>query len=823
VQGNQLMIISKYSAQIVKKWGIACSITLSSVTAMAQNAHIVVDASRVMNKIPAKLYGSCIEDVNHEIYGGLYDQRLYGESFEEPAATDQIIGWKPLEGNWKVTNGMVSVNSGPGYKLIRENPVVKDGTIEVDMKFGKAAQVAGLILRVGNAQNGMDDFDGYEIGLAPGRQMLVLGKHVHNFKLLKEVKVAFDKNSWTHLRVDLKGGQLSIYINNDNAPALVYTDDSNPLLAGKVGLRTFNADVSFKDVIIKQNNSTIKNEFVGKESLPASSVWDVIKAKTANGSYSLDNTNPYNGKQAQVITYTNGTGKMGVANNGLNRWGIGVRQGQKFQGYVFLKADKLTGPVTIALQNADGSKTYALHQFTGITGDWAKYAFTLSTNATDAKARFVIYIEKKGRLEIDQAMLMSTGKDQFKGLPIRADIATKMQEEGLNFVRYGGTMVNATDYKWNNMTGPAYKRPPYEGHWYPYTSNGFGIEEFVAYCNAAGFEGAFAINVEEKPEDVANMVEYLTGSTTTTWGKKRATNGHPAPYKLNYIELGNEEVIWGDLPNDYKHYGERFNLLYDAIHAKNPDIKVICAAWWRPKSAANMEMVFKAVNGKADYWDLHIDDDEADAGKIVDRNLQFMKDQFLKWDPNTKLKITIFEENGGLHNMQRALGHATTLNAVRRHGDFVLTSCAANGLQALGQNDNGWDQGQVFFTPSQVWGMPPFYATQMAAKNHQPLRVYDNVEGDLDVTTTRSENGNELVLHVVNTKATAAKTSITLNGFAAGRSPVKVYTLSGDPKAENTPQKPEQVITKETTVQLTGNPMEYNFPANSYTILRFTK
>ncbi|MES2425580.1 MAG: alpha-L-arabinofuranosidase C-terminal domain-containing protein [Bacteroidota bacterium] len=817
------MITFNYPAQILKKWAIACSITLFSVTVMAQNARIVVDASRVMNKIPAKLYGSCIEDVNHEIYGGLYDQRLYGESFEEPAPTDQIIGWKPLEGNWKVTNGTVTVNSGAGYKLIKETPIVKDGSIEADVKFGNAAQIAGLILRVSNAQNGMDEFDGYEISLAPGRQMLVLGKHVHNFKLLKEAKINFDKNNWTHLKVGLKGNQISIYVNNDNTPALVYADDSNPLLAGKVGLRTFNAAVSFKDVIIKQNSNTIRNVFIGKESLPVSGVWDAIKTATVNGNFSLDNTHAYNGKQAQVITYTNGTGKMGVANNGLNRWGIAVRQGQKFQGYVFLKADQLTGPVTVALQNADGTKTYASQQISGIKPNWTKYPFTLTANATNVKARFVIYIEKKGKLEVDQAMLMSTGKDQFKGLPIRADIATKMQQEGLNFVRYGGTMVNATDYKWNNMTGPADKRAPYNGHWYPYTSNGFGIEEFVAYCNAAGFEGAFAINVEEKPEDVADMVEYLTGSATTTWGKKRAENGHPAPYKLNYIELGNEEVIWGDLPNDYKHYGERFNLLYDAIHAKNPDIKVICAAWWRPKSEANMELVFKAVNGKADYWDLHTDADEANAGKVVDRNLQFMKDQFLKWDPNTKLKITIFEENGGLHNMQRALGHATTLNAVRRHGDFVLTSCAANGLQALGQNDNGWDQGQVFFTPSQAWGMPPFYATQMAAKNHQPLRVYDSVEGDLDVTATRSEKGDELVLHVVNTKATATKTSIALTGFTTGRSPIKVYTLSGDPKAENTPQKPEQVITKEATLQLTGSTMEYNFPANSYTILRITK
>jgi alpha-L-arabinofuranosidase len=811
------------SIKIFSKNIIACAITLSTTSAYAQTSRIVVDAAKVMNKIPAQLYGSCIEDVNHEIYGGLYDQRLYGESFEEPAPPDNVLGWKPLKGAWKVTDGILSVKAGQGYKLMRENPVLKDGSVEADFKFPRNGQNAGFIVRVSNEKPGMDDFDGYEISLTPGRQILVLGKHVQNFKLLKEAKISLDKNDWTHLKVEFKGAQILVYINNETTPALDYTDTEAPLLTGKIGLRTFNADFACKDVIIKGNSTIIKNEFIGKPALQVSSVWDGIKAPSANAQFRLDTTGAYNTKQAQVIQYLSGTGQVGVANNGLNRWGIAVKRGQKFQGYVFLKSDDLTGPVSIALQNADGTKTYAATQLTGVTSAWKKFPFTLTSNSTNAKARFLISIAKKGKLVIDQAVLMGTGSAQFKGLPLRADIATNMQQEGLNFVRYGGTMVNAPDYKWKNMVGPRHKRPTYKGHWYPYTSNGFGIEEFVAFTEAAGFESAFAINVEETPQDVADMLEYLTGSASTPWGKKRAAAGHPAPYKLKYIELGNEEVIWGDLKNDYQHYADRFNLLYDVIHAKNPEIKVICAAWWRPKSEANMELVFKAINGKADYWDLHTDADEADAGKIVDRNLQTMHDLFLKWDPNTRMKCAIFEENGGLHNQQRALGHATTINAVRRHGEFVLTSCAANGLQALGQNDNGWDQGQIFFTTDQAWGMPPFYSTQMMAKTHQPLRVFDSVEGDLDVTATRSENGKELVLHVVNTKATTNNASIELNGFTGRKAEAKISTLAGDPKIENTPQQPALISTKETTAQLPGNTVSYSFPANSYTIIRLTK
>lgn len=792
------------------------------LTGYAQTSKITVDATRVLNKVPAKMYGSCIEDVNHEIYGGLYDQRLYGESFEEPAPSKTFAGWTAIKGDWKSVENGISVNAGEGYKLIRENPILTNGSVETDIKFGRGGNVAGLIASVNNAQAGADDFDGYEVSLAPGRQAVVLGKHRHNWQALKEVKATFDRAAWNHLKVTVNGAHITIYLNNEAAPVIDYTDESNPLPAGKIGLRTYNANVQFKNVVISQGGNTLKNEFTGIEPAPISGMWDAITTASAKAKFTIDTTGAYNGQQAQVIEYLGGAGKVGLANNGLNRWGIGLKAGQKFQGYVFLKAEQLSGPVSVSLQNAGGTKTYASYSIPAVTGKWAKYPFILTSTATDKKARFTISIAGKGKLTIDQAMLMSTGKDQFKGLPLRADIATNMQDEGLNFVRYGGTMVNAPDYKWKNMVGRAEQRPPYNGHWYPYTSNGFGINEFVGFCEAAGFDAAFAINVEETPQDVADMLEYLTGPATTTWGKKRAEAGHPLPYKLKYIELGNEEVIWGDLEKDYRHYAERFNLLYDVIHSKNPEIKVICAAWWRPKSP-NMELVFKAINGKADYWDLHTDADEANAGTTVDHNLQNMQDLFLKWDANTKMKITIFEENGGLHNQQRALGHATTMNAVRRHGDFVLTSCAANGLQALGQNDNGWDQGQIFYTPLQVWGMPPFYATQMAAKNHLPNRVFDTVDGDLDVTATKSDDGNTMVLHVINTKPTASPTVIDLKGFDNRKPSVKVYTLADDLKAENTPALPEKTSTKETVLSLPGNSVQYNFPAHSYTILRFNK
>jgi len=808
-----------FPAKLKMRSFLACS--LFALQAWGQEVVITVDATSVVNRIPDNLYGSCIEDVNHEIYGGLYDQRLFGESFEEPLPAMSFKNWKTLGGNWRLSGEIVSVRSGEGHKMVRNTPLFENGTVEADVMV-KNGFNAGLLVRVSEEKTGADRFNGYEISLNPSAQSVILGRHLNNWSPLAEGKAAFSAGQWVHLKIVLSGRRLTVFIDRQTTPAIDFTDAGAPLSSGKIALRTYNADAEFKNVRITEGGAVVNNIFEGLDFPRISAAWDAVTTGTG-GRFWLDTAKAYNGRQSQVLQRSKGTGKTGIANMGLNRWGIALRKGQKFEGRVYLSSEGLNGPVTVALQSADGKKIYASQKIMGINAQWKKYPFTLISSATDPKARFVLYIENAGKLWVDQAVLMSAGADQFKGLPLRADIARKMQEEGLNFLRYGGTMVNAPEYRWKKMIGDRDKRPPYRGHWYPYSTNAFGIEDFLQYCEAAGFEAAFAINIEETAQDAADMVEYLKGDLSTYWGKIRAQNGHPEPYKVKYIEIGNEEILFdGDVTEQYDHYIERFNALYEAMHAKDTSIKFINSAWWRPDSP-NSARVFKALNGKAAYWDLHTDADNARAGTTVDQNLSRMRELFLKWDPNTTMKCAIFEENGGLHNMQRALGHATTLNAVRRHGDFVLTSCAANALQPLGQNDNGWDQGQIFFTPSQVWGMPPFYAQKMAAASHLPLRVGSETTGDLDVTATRSENGDILTLHVVNPSAGDIQGTTNIAGFSGGRKTAEVYTLAGELKAVNTPQAPEQVRTSKTTASIDPASASWHFPAHSYTIITIKK
>ena len=190
------------------------------------------------------------------------------------------------------------------------------------------------------------------------------------------------------------------------------------------------------------------------------------------------------------------------------------------------------------------------------------------------------------------------------------------------------------------------------------------------------------------------------------------------------------------------------------------------------------------------------------------------------------MKAAVLEENGDRHDLQRALGHAYILNVTQRHGDFVLMDCPANCLQPLGQNDNGWNQGQVFFTPNQVWGMPPFYAQQMASANHLPLRVAAEIDGTpngLDVTAARAEDGKTLVLKVVNTGPMDRQVRFEVAGFSNPRPKVQTWTLAGDLNAVNTPEEPERIRAVKSGFTGAAEKFGYTFPPQSYTILRLTR
>jgi alpha-L-arabinofuranosidase len=789
--------------------------TATAAAVPTTDSTITVDAAKVVNRTTPLMYGSCIEDVNHEIYGGLYAQMLFGESFEEPPRP--VAGWTAYGGRWSAADGICSAAADRGAKLLRDGPGFADGAVECDVRLGDKGENAGLLFRVRDARVGADGFAGYEVSLSARGGYVRLGRHRDDWTLLKDAPAVVSPGRWHHLRAEAAGARIRVFLDGGKAPVIDCTDDSPLLAVGKAGLRTWEADAAFRDFRVEWAGRGRLDDFT-TTGADVSGLWDPVRTGTAAARFTWDDNAPFNSARSQKIEFHDGEGTAGVANRGLNRWGLCVRKDHTYAGRVYLRQSGYDGRVTVALQSADGRRTYARKELGPVGAEWGRHDFALKSDADDADARFAVWIDRPGAVWVDQAYLAPTGDDLFHGLPARGDLARMVRDEGLTVLRYGGSMVNAPNYRWKKMIGDCDRRPQYKGWWNPHSTNGFGIEDFVQFCEALGVEPVFAINVEETPEDAADLAEYLNGPKDSAWGRRRAENGHPEPYGVRYVEIGNEEKT-------DEHYLERFKLLYGAMHARDPNLRFIVAAWWEPDNPVSRRIVAE-LDGKANLWDVHVGGDDLREGANVDRLFTRMERLVQDWAPGTKLKACVLEENGGRHDLQRALGHAHILNATQRHGDFVLLDCPANCLQPWKQNDNDWDQGQLFFTNRQAWEMPPYYAQQMAAANHLPCRTASAVEspdGDLDVTTTRSEDESTLVLKVVNVGAKPHRAAVRIDGFGPVAARADVLSLTGKLDDVNAPEAPERVRPTASVFEGAAGRFEYEFPAYSYTILRLKR
>ena len=676
----------------------------------------------------------------------------------------------------RIWNG--SMQTSRHGKLIYEGKYMTSGVVEVEVRMDDINAIAGFIVNVTAPGTGADAFNGYEVALNASKGSFVLGKHQQNWQPISNTPMSFNPlGEWNKIRVVINGAKLDIYLNDNLINA--YEDTSSPLRSGYIGLRSYGGSATFRNLKIDDQ------EIVFESDLPSiSGMWAII----GEGNFEVDAVQPFTGKQSQKISGEAGTG---IYNKGLNRWGISIEKDKTLSLSLYLKGT--VQKVQASLQSSDGGTEYARTEIGGIDEEWKRFDVQLTPNGNNSTGRFTLELGEEGSVWVDQVLLST---DSY---PFRSDLTEAFRQEHLTFLRYGGTMVNAREYMTRNMIGSRLERQPYYGHWYRFATNSFAIPEFVEFARLIGTEPTFAINIEDNPEDILAMLREIE------------------PFGLKFIEIGNEECIGSSARSGYEHYVERYLMLYDAIHDVYPDLQFINSAWWRSNQLETMQYVFQQLDGKCDYWDYHPWTETAQEALDAEAEIAQIKKLFLEWNPNTTMRVAILEENGNTHDLARALAHAVMLNAVRRSAGFVPMDSPANALQPYKQNDNGWDQGQIFFSPSEVWMQPPFYAQQMAATNHQPLLVESTCTNasNLDYTATRNERGDTLVLHMVNYGTSNRYLTLDLKGFG-DISSLQYTTLSGALNAENTPQRPTNITPKEKTLE-PGKKVPLK--SNSYTVI----
>jgi len=566
--------------------------------------------------------------------------------------------------------------------------------------------------------------------------------------------------------------------------------------------------------------------------------WHKVQSGSVKGLFKFERKGTFNGSQSQRITFVSGQGELGIDNAGLNRWGINLRKGKSYEGLLRIKSEKQCD-VYVSLLSADGSKKYAEKRITvkRAPDEYQRLEFTLTPSESDEKGCFAITLKQSGSIVVGYAFLQPGSWGRYKNLPLRKELVEAVIAQGVKVVRYDGSMVNRCPdghlYKWKEMLGPRDLRKPYHGWFNPYASHGFGIIDFLNFCEAAGFLPIPGVRIDEKPRDMADFVEYVNGPANSEWGNKRVADGHPKPYNLRHIEIGNEERL-------NEEYCERFMLLGKAIWEKGLDITLVVAhnlgggasAWKigpggqvneRLRLAAGLVRFARDHGGKI-WWDCHyragqLREAENPNGRIA--AMQALKESMSQLVPDYDLKIAALEENGQGHGMRRALIHAHNYNTLERMGDYLAAAAVANTLQAYEQ-EIVWPQGKTFFTASKVWFQPPYYVDQMIAQNFMPnvLKVeLESPKSALDVTAKKSDDGSIILLQVVNLENFEVKTLISIQNFTPSKLTASVTQMNGALEQENTLDEPEKITPKKSTwnYRIKDGAMTYTFPAYSFT------
>lgn len=812
---------------------ICLTVLASLVNVQAQEARIAVQAHQEVRHVSPYLTGACIEDVNHEIYGGIYSQMVFGESFQEPAPTE-IKTFRAFGGAWRVSGTELQFSGAAGGKLVSELPAFTDGEVGVEMYIpDRRCTNAGLIVRVDKPGKGANNFDGYEIALNAAEQYVRLGRHRHNWEPITDTPCDVPTGQWVGLAVKLTGRTIEITVNGKSI--LRYEDSSAALLSGTIGLRQFQREAQYRKLWVKMGGEEkmLAFESASDAQLEVSGMWLPVRRGGATGALTIEKDSTFVGQQSQRLAFFRGNGEIGVENQGLNRWGMHFVGGKPYEGILWARAEE---PVElfVSLECKEGQRVLAETRLSVKAGDWQRLTFTLRPKITARSGSLALTLRTPGSVVLGYVFLQPGSWGRFKGLPARRDVARGLLSQGITVLRYGGSMINHPAYRWKNMIGPRDRRPPYTGTWYPYSSNGWGILDFLDFCEAAGFLGIPAFNMDETPQDMAHFIEYVNGPRTSEWGRRRASDGHPAPYNLRHLELGNEERV-------DENYYRKFKPLAEAIWNQNPRIIIVVGDFCYQEPirdpfdfrgscsgitslAAQREILQLARQHDREVWfDLHVGTDGPRPDSTLAGMFSFI-DALDRIAGGARFKVAVFELNAGNHTQSRALANALALNAVGRDGRVpVVTS--ANCLQPDGQNDNGWDQGLLFLDQSHVWLQAPGYITQMYSRNYLPRLVRCQVttgENMFDVNAERSNDGRTLILQAVNPTDRTVSAQIHLVGFVLTRPVAQVIELSGPLGAVNTAGQPDIIIPhrREWKHAIKDGDTRYTFPPYSVTMLR---
>ncbi|MFK8908568.1 alpha-L-arabinofuranosidase C-terminal domain-containing protein [Streptomyces sp. YS-3] len=539
--------------------------------------------------------------------------------------------------------------------------------------------------------------------------------------------------------------------------------------------------------------------------------WSTVGAAT----FAVDPAQPLSQALTQSLRVTTSAAGDGVANEGF--WGIPVRPSTTYRASLHAKSPSVTGRLTVAIVGTDG-RVHATATTGALTGSWRKHELILRTGPgapTTLDARLVVTAPAAGTLWLSQVSLFPpTYKGRSNGL--RVDLMEKLAALRPAFLRFpGGNYLEgnviADRFDWKKTIGPVEQRPGHRNSaWGYWSTDGLGLPEYLQMtedlgcapllCVYAGYslQGAHVTGDALKPfvQDALDQIEYITGPATSTWGRRRAADGHPAPFPLTHVEIGNED--WFDRSGSYE---ERYAAFHDAIRARYPKLKLIATT---PVASRPYDLIDEHYYQSPSAF-------QAGSHKYDGRD---------RGGPKVFVGEWAAQEGRPTPDLDAALGDASWVVGLIRNSDQVLMESYAPLFSHV--NDNTWATNLIAYSGLTSYNSPSYYAQQMLRTHRGTVVLPTEVRAlpGLNVVTTHDPATRRVYLAVVNTGGTARRTAVSLKGIARTAPTGTVTVLAGaDRKATNTLTDPEAVVPHSRSVRGLSPAFTATFAPYSVTVL----
>jgi alpha-N-arabinofuranosidase len=538
---------------------------------------------------------------------------------------------------------------------------------------------------------------------------------------------------------------------------------------------------------------------------------------TGTASIAVDTATPLNEALTQSLKLTVDAPGDGVSNEGF--WGIPVRPRTTYRASLWAKGS-YRGRLTVSVTGKDGTVHATATTRKPVGADWIRYDLQLHTRAsapTTADAVLTVTTEPATGDTIwlsNVSLFPPTYNNRPNGL--RVDLVEKLAALNPAFLRFpGGNYLEgdvvADRFDWKKTIGPVEERPGHKNSaWEYWSTDGLGLLEYLELtedlncapllCVYAGYSlhGAHVTGDALKPfvQDALDEIEYLTGSTRTTWGARRAADGHPKPFPLRYVEIGNED--WFDTSGSYE---ERYAAFYDAIKSTYPQLQLIATT---PIGSRPYDLIDEHYYQSPSAF-------QHGSHKYDNRD---------RTSPKVFVGEWAAQQGRPTPNLNAALGDASWLTGLIRNSDQVLMESYAPLFSHV--SDNTWATNLIAHDALTSYNSPSYYAQQIlrTRQGKEVVPTTARALPGLNTVTTRDPKTGRLYAAVVNFGSTARTTTVELMGATAVRPTGRSTVLSGDsPTETNTLAAPDNLTPRTSRIAGLAPTFSYSFPPYSVTVL----